>query len=96
MNFWPVDVQFFIVFPQILKIYIPEVEQKHEMFQPDLVTEYLRMILEYRDDELDGLHRHLNLLVQGHRHNPVLELRREQLKLILNLKNETDYILQNV
>ena len=87
MNFWPVDVQFFIVFPQILKIYIPEVEQKHEMFQPDLVTEYLRMILEYRDDELDGLHRHLNLLVQGHRHNPVLELRREQLKLILNLKN---------
>ena len=87
MNFWPVDVQFFIVLLQMLKIYIPEIEQKYEMFHSDLVTEYLRMILEYRDDQLDGLHRHLNLFVQGHRHNPVLELRREQLKLILNSKN---------
>lgn len=88
MKFWPVNIQFFIVLPPNLKtIYIPKIEEKYEMFELDLVTQYLWMILEYRDDQPDGLHRHLDLLVQGHRYNPVLELRREQLKLILNFKN---------
>ena len=48
-----------------------------------LVAEDIRMILEDGDDELDGLHRHVELLVQRHRHDPVLELGGEQLQLVL-------------
>ena len=50
-----------------------------------LIAEDVGVILEDGDDELDGLHRHVKLLVQGHRHNPVLELGGEQLQLVLNI-----------
>jgi hypothetical protein len=52
-----------------------------------LITEDVWMVLEYGDDKLDGLHRHVELLVQGHRHNPVLELGGEQLQLVLKTMN---------
>jgi hypothetical protein len=44
------------------------------------------MILEDGDDQLDGLHRHVELLVQSHGHNPILELGGEQLKLVLKIR----------
>ncbi len=48
-----------------------------------LIAEDVGMVLEDGDDKLDGLHRHVELLVEGHRHNPVLELGGEQLQLVL-------------
>jgi hypothetical protein len=50
------------------------------------------MIFEDGDDELDGLHRHVELLVQGHRHNPVLELGGEQLQLVLKTMNQDELL----
>ena len=50
-----------------------------------LVREDLLVELEDRDDELDRLHSHVELLVEGHRDDPVLELAREQLQLPLQL-----------
>jgi hypothetical protein len=50
------------------------------------------MVLEDGDDKLDGLHRHVELLVQGHRHNPVLELGGEQLQLVLKTMNKDELL----
>ena len=64
-----------------------------------LIAEDVGVILEDGDDELDGLHRHVKLLVQRHRHNPVLELGGKQLQLVLNIhtkvsvSGKTDYVI---
>ena len=47
------------------------------------VVEHVRMELEDGDDQLDGLHGHVVLLVQGHGHDPILELGSKQLQLAL-------------
>jgi hypothetical protein len=55
-----------------------------------LIAEDVWMVLEDGDDKLDGLHRHVELLVQGHRHNTVLELGGEQLQLVLKTINKDE------
>ena len=40
----------------------------------NLIAKDLLMVLKDGDDQLDSLHRNLDLLVQRHRHNTVLKL----------------------
>ena len=54
-------------------------------FLPLLVREDLLVELQDGDDQLDGLHRNVELLVQSHRDDAVLELAGEQLQLALEL-----------
>jgi hypothetical protein len=56
-----------------------------------LIAEYVWMVLEDGDDELDCLHSHIKFLVQRHRHDPILELGREQLQLVLKFNNRNLY-----
>ena len=49
------------------------------------IGEHVAMVPQDGDDELDGLHGHVPLLVQGHGDNAIFELAREQLEFALQL-----------